>query len=305
MPSPPEMPDSGRISPNARRLAQQLGLDVAQVAGTGPQGRVTEADVLEFVRSQLTPRPPEQKPATPPSPAPVSPSAAPSSPNRLPPPPNFSGAEQTERLLTMANIQFRRGQTAEAEKSLAEVLQARPRDAAAHELMADIKLARGDFEGGQSALKTALELEPGRATAEAKLARAALRRTEQARMKSLGVAYAGSDAALVRLDGGSRRGGPLAALASAVLPGLGQFLLGQATKGVVLLSLFGLGLLLLAAVPGAGDAVGQMAVSLVGGYHRGAPASGLSWFVIVLLSAVWLYAIIDAGLTGRRAAPDS
>ncbi len=34
-----------RATPLVRRLAQELGVDLATVAGTGPQGRVTEADV--------------------------------------------------------------------------------------------------------------------------------------------------------------------------------------------------------------------------------------------------------------------
>lgn len=33
------------VSPNARRVADQLGIDVAQVAGTGPNGRVVSEDV--------------------------------------------------------------------------------------------------------------------------------------------------------------------------------------------------------------------------------------------------------------------
>jgi pyruvate dehydrogenase E2 component (dihydrolipoamide acetyltransferase) len=35
----------GIASPNARRIAAELGVDLATVAGTGPGGRVTEADV--------------------------------------------------------------------------------------------------------------------------------------------------------------------------------------------------------------------------------------------------------------------
>ena len=39
--------DGGRqfVSPNARRVAEQLGIDVRQVAGTGPNGRVVSEDV--------------------------------------------------------------------------------------------------------------------------------------------------------------------------------------------------------------------------------------------------------------------
>lgn len=305
MPSPPESSEPERASPAARRLASQLGLDITQVLGSGPQGQVTEDDVLEFVRTRLTtpngvpPKPvaPPVVPARSPAPAPVL------RPNAAPPPP-WAGEEPTERLLTMANIQFRRGQTAEAEKSLAQVLEAKPRDAAAHELMADIKLARGDFEGGLQSLKSALEMDPGRATAEAKLARAALRRTEKERLQSLGVAYAGADTAYVRLDGGSRRSGQWAALASAFLPGLGQFLNGETSKGVVVLLLYGLGVLLLALVPGMGDALSQLFLSAAGSHRRTAPVSGFSWLLIVLLTAIWLYAVIDAVLISRRSKSD-
>ena len=44
---------SGRqfISPNARRVAQQLGVDLASVRGTGPGGRVVSEDVEELART--------------------------------------------------------------------------------------------------------------------------------------------------------------------------------------------------------------------------------------------------------------
>jgi pyruvate dehydrogenase E2 component (dihydrolipoamide acetyltransferase) len=37
--------DRVRATPLVRRLAQELGVDLATLAGTGPQGRITEADV--------------------------------------------------------------------------------------------------------------------------------------------------------------------------------------------------------------------------------------------------------------------
>ena len=43
---PPPPPSGVRASPIARRLARERGIDLAAVAGTGPGGRVTEADVL-------------------------------------------------------------------------------------------------------------------------------------------------------------------------------------------------------------------------------------------------------------------
>jgi pyruvate dehydrogenase E2 component (dihydrolipoamide acetyltransferase) len=46
-PPPPRLPDDARIiaSPLARRMARQAGLDLRQVPGTGPNGRVVKADV--------------------------------------------------------------------------------------------------------------------------------------------------------------------------------------------------------------------------------------------------------------------
>jgi pyruvate dehydrogenase E2 component (dihydrolipoamide acetyltransferase) len=46
---PQAAPGSDRIiEPRARRLAGQLGVDLDQVSGTGPGGRVTEEDVQQF-----------------------------------------------------------------------------------------------------------------------------------------------------------------------------------------------------------------------------------------------------------------
>ena len=59
-PTPPELGAGGRSSSNgvsqerlkasplARRIAKERGLDIAQVNGTGPLGRIIEADVLAF-----------------------------------------------------------------------------------------------------------------------------------------------------------------------------------------------------------------------------------------------------------------
>ncbi len=44
-PPPPEARPFVLASPAARRLAKELGVELAQVTGTGPEGRITEADV--------------------------------------------------------------------------------------------------------------------------------------------------------------------------------------------------------------------------------------------------------------------
>lgn len=49
----PERPDESRIkaSPVARRIAAELGVDLASVKGSGPEGRVTETDVRAAAKS--------------------------------------------------------------------------------------------------------------------------------------------------------------------------------------------------------------------------------------------------------------
>jgi len=51
--APPPKPEAKievKASPRARKLAQELGIDLAKVEGTGPGGRVLEKDVLAYAR---------------------------------------------------------------------------------------------------------------------------------------------------------------------------------------------------------------------------------------------------------------
>jgi pyruvate dehydrogenase E2 component (dihydrolipoamide acetyltransferase) len=58
-----------RASPIARRLAQERGIDLAQIKGTGPGGRIVEKDVLAYTPTEA---PPAAAPAAPvPGAAPV------------------------------------------------------------------------------------------------------------------------------------------------------------------------------------------------------------------------------------------
>jgi pyruvate dehydrogenase E2 component (dihydrolipoamide acetyltransferase) len=45
VPAPPRPPAGAQVVPAARRLAREHGVDLAEVAGSGPGGRITEADV--------------------------------------------------------------------------------------------------------------------------------------------------------------------------------------------------------------------------------------------------------------------
>lgn len=87
-------------APAVRRLALELGVDIAQIPGSGPAGRILPADVRQFIQQQRAPAAPEPAPGpsidhktitvmemgqTPPAPAPS------------PPPPAPAGEEVTER----------------------------------------------------------------------------------------------------------------------------------------------------------------------------------------------------------------
>src|SRR5262249_51135435 len=74
---------NGRIfaSPLARRMAQQSGLDLAAITGSGPQGRIVKADV-EAALSTMRGRP-VTAPAKPAAPPEGPPPAAPTRPSVL------------------------------------------------------------------------------------------------------------------------------------------------------------------------------------------------------------------------------
>ena len=69
------LPDRGArsqiISPLVRRLAEENGVDLSQVIGTGTGGRITKNDVLAFAVSRETAAPEERPAAEPAAPAPA------------------------------------------------------------------------------------------------------------------------------------------------------------------------------------------------------------------------------------------
>lgn len=72
----PEAPREGRrvpVSGRARKRADEAGVDISRVTGTGPNGRITEKDVLAY----LAATPPAPSAAAPPPVAPKAPEPAP------------------------------------------------------------------------------------------------------------------------------------------------------------------------------------------------------------------------------------
>ena len=152
-------------------------------------------------------------------PAPPDPPPPPAKHPPLPRPPKRDWAAEEDAARRLQNIQFqiRRGQTADAETALKALLAERPQDAGASELMGDVQAGRGEWDAAQESYKAALTREPGRASAEAKIGRLALRRAEQQRQKTMGVTYAAQDAAMMRGSGDTRSGWP-AIVGSALCP---------------------------------------------------------------------------------------
>uniref|UniRef100_A0A8C1K0H1 Acetyltransferase component of pyruvate dehydrogenase complex n=1 Tax=Cyprinus carpio TaxID=7962 RepID=A0A8C1K0H1_CYPCA len=68
----PAAPRKGRVfaSPLAKKLAAEKGIDIAQVTGTGPDGRVTRKDIDSFVPLKPTPAPAAAPAPTAPTPSP-------------------------------------------------------------------------------------------------------------------------------------------------------------------------------------------------------------------------------------------
>ncbi|XP_048122479.1 dihydrolipoyllysine-residue acetyltransferase component of pyruvate dehydrogenase complex, mitochondrial-like [Alosa alosa] len=69
----------GRVfaSPLAKKLAAEKGINLAQVAGSGPDGRVTKKDIESFVPPKAVPAAAPAAPAPAAAPTPVAPAAAP------------------------------------------------------------------------------------------------------------------------------------------------------------------------------------------------------------------------------------
>ncbi|MDT2833477.1 dihydrolipoamide acetyltransferase family protein [Vagococcus carniphilus] len=69
--------NAGRYSPAVMKLAQEKGIDLTQVVGTGKEGRITRKDILNFTPGQAVAAPVEEAaPAAAPTPAPAAPKAA-------------------------------------------------------------------------------------------------------------------------------------------------------------------------------------------------------------------------------------
>jgi len=60
-----------RISPLARRMAEERGIDIRSIRGSGPGGRIVQRDIEAVLASAPAPQPPPQQPTKPAAPQPL------------------------------------------------------------------------------------------------------------------------------------------------------------------------------------------------------------------------------------------
>ena len=90
----PPTPESVSASPAARKLAEEKGLDIARVQGTGRDGRITKDDVAQYVEEERPMPPPSASKAAAPVPqTPVAPEFDPE-----------GAAERVERRVPMTRL---------------------------------------------------------------------------------------------------------------------------------------------------------------------------------------------------------
>jgi 2-oxoglutarate dehydrogenase E2 component (dihydrolipoamide succinyltransferase) len=83
-----------KSSPLVRKIAQEHGVDISRLEGTGLSGRVTKNDILSFIESGTTAAPPQR---TAPAPAPAVPAPEP----QAPPPPKPQAGDRVEQMSVM------------------------------------------------------------------------------------------------------------------------------------------------------------------------------------------------------------
>jgi len=136
-----------------------------------------------------------------------------------------------DRLMTAAGVHRRRGDYARATESVRQALAIFPDDLDAREFAADMIFAHGDVRKALEHYKAILEIEPGRASVEAKYAKAVLELAEADRQR-----------ALVRemLENPMKRPhapprNPAIAAMLSIAPGFGHVYVGRYLTGIVLL----------------------------------------------------------------------
>ena len=100
-----ETESTGRVkaSPLAKRIAEEKGIKLEQVKGSGPEGRIVKSDVESFVPGKATPAPAAPKPAAAPQPAQqAAPAPAPAAQPAVPATGDFTDTPVSQMRKTIA-----------------------------------------------------------------------------------------------------------------------------------------------------------------------------------------------------------
>jgi pyruvate dehydrogenase E2 component (dihydrolipoamide acetyltransferase) len=94
-----------KSSPLVRKIAQEHGVDISKLEGTGLSGRVTKNDILSFIESGTAAAPPQTQTQPQPQPQPRAEIAAPAAPRvqevAAPPPPKPQAGDRVEQMSVM------------------------------------------------------------------------------------------------------------------------------------------------------------------------------------------------------------
>lgn len=147
--------------------------------------------------------------------------------------PTYEREREAERLLAAANLHRMRGQFAEAEEKCKQALSIMPNDPVIHEMLGDLLHESGKLDAALAEYRAALDLAPGKPSAETKFAKVTLEIAEREREKALAKDMLENPHKYT-----SRQKNPGRALLFALIPGLGQFYNGDMVKALIIWGAF-------------------------------------------------------------------
>lgn len=206
--------------------------------------------------------------------------------------PNPATAAEFDRLFTLAQINRRRGDYAQAAEQVAQALALWPDNLDAQELAADILYAQGKWEESLGRYKAIRDKDPTRASAEEKFARVTLQIAEGQRQQELMKQILENPEAYR-----PPRRNPVAAAVLSGIAGLGHVYCGNLRKGAILFAATTLSWLIflsltppIAAYPSAADRIVRFTQDM----------GVMAWVFVLLALLLQMYAIVDAAVTAER-----
>lgn len=203
-----------------------------------------------------------------------------------------STAAEFERLMTLAQINRRRGDYTQALEQTRQALALWPDSLDAQELAADILYAQGKWEESLDRYKAIKEKDPSRASAEEKFARVTLQIAEGKRQQELMKQVLENPGAF-RLP---KRNPAVAAVLSGIA-GLGHVYCGNLRKGAILFAATTLSWLVflsltppVAAYPSAADRIVRFTQDM----------GVMAWVFLLLALVLQMYAIVNAAMTAEK-----